>query len=248
MDATAQDAGARSGPLVLLVEDDAAIRRMVTLVLSSAGLSVAQAGDGESALQLARERPPAAVLLDARLAAGMSGLDALSALKAERDVPILIMSGDTSEQVQLDAMARDADDFIVKPFQPDTLEQHLLFLLRRDVAPPDPDRCVRVGDLLIDMPRQVVFRDGTMIHLSLTGWTLLELLIAHRGEAVLHRELLTRALGRVHARDVELLHACVARLRSKIDSTTSGSKIVDLHAVRYALAYTPQWPANSGAK
>lgn len=235
-------------PLILVVDDDPALRRMIRLALASDGFEVALAEDGEAALRLAPERAPAAILLDVRLSDGPDGQDVLSALKARDDTPVIVVSGDSDEALRIACMERGADEFLDKPFAPDALERHLRYLLRHDEAPPDPDIAVRIGDLSIDMTRQVVFRDGAMIRLSLTTWTLLELLITADGEAVLYRELLTHALGRTHARDVELLRVCIERLRSKVDSPTSGSKIVDFHGVGYALGYAPQRARGGGGK
>ena len=217
---------------------------MVSLVLSTEGFRVVRPPPTESPrLRLARDEPPAAAILDVRLSQGLDGLDVLTALKAEREVPVLVFTGDSDVALRIECMERGADDFIDKPFSPEKLERHVRFLMRSDETPPDPDRAVRVGDLMIDMERAMVFRDGQMLPLGLTGWSLLDLLISHDGEAVLYRELLARALGRGHASHFDLLKACIDRLRVKIDTPTSASKIIDFHGVGYALAYTPVRPA-----
>jgi two-component system KDP operon response regulator KdpE len=196
---------------------------------------------------MAREQKPAAILIDVHLAKRHGGLDVLAAVKADRDVPTLVMSADADQALRLEAIQRGADDYLYKPFDTDDLEQRLKFLLRADEPPPDPDQAIGVGDLAVDTAREAIFRKGEMIRLSLTDWRLFELLLAHNGEAVLYRELLTRALGRSQAAQIELLQACIGRLREKLDSGVTGSKIVDFHGVGYALAYSPVRPhTNSG--
>lgn len=236
-------------PLLLVVDDDDAVRRMMRLAFSTVGFGVVTTADGDDALRAAKTQRPEAVVVDARLAAGLSGQELVSALKAQADaVPVIVVSGDSRAETRIECIRRGADDFVEKPFAPDELERRLRFLLRHDEAPPDPGDAVRVGDLKIDMERQIVFRDGTMLRLSVTDWTLLQILIVHDGEAVLHRELLVQALGRRQADAIELLQVCIARLRSRIDSTTSGSKIVDFHGVGYALGYAPARQPRSGGK
>ncbi len=226
-------------PLILVVDDDEALTRMLRLALSTGGFRISSAADGEAALRAASEQRPDAVLVDVRLSAGISGPELVSALKAQTDdVPVIVVSADAAAETRVECLRRGADDFVEKPFSPDELDQRLRFLLRHDEAPPDPGDAVRIGDLRIDVNRRVVFREGALLRLSLTSWTLLEMLIAHDGEAVLHRELLVQTLGRRYARDMELLQACIERLRSTIDSSTSGSKIVDFHGVGYALGYS----------
>jgi two-component system, OmpR family, KDP operon response regulator KdpE len=239
------NAPGRDAPLVLLVEDDAAVRRMERLALTTAGFRIAEAPDGETALRLLHEQPAAAVLAINRNAEHPA-IETLRAIKEQGDTPVIIMSADTDTESRIECIAAGADDGLDKPFAPARLELQVRFLLRGEIASPDPADAVRLGDLLLDMPRQAVFRGGQMIRLGLGDWTLLELLVEHNGEGVLHRELLTRALGRTHSRDIDLLRACIERLRRKIDSPTSGSKIVDFHGVGYALGYAPVSGARSG--
>ena len=218
------NAPGRDAPLILLVEDDAAVRRMERVVLTTAGLGIAEAADGETALRVMQEQRPDAVVLAINRNAEPRAVEMLRAIKVQGDTPVIIMSADTDTESRIECIAAGADDGLDKPFAPARLEQQVRFLLRGEMASPEPADAVRVGDLLLDMEGQAAFRGGQMIRLGLGDWTLLELLVEHNGEGVLHRELLTRALGRVHARDNDLLRACIERLRRRIDSTTSGSK------------------------
>jgi DNA-binding response OmpR family regulator len=239
------NAPGRDAPLILLIEDDAAVRRMERLVLTTAGFGIAEAADGETALRLLHEQRADAAVLAINRNAEPRAVDTLRAIKAQADTPVIIMSADTDTESRIECIAAGADDGLDKPFAPARLEQQVRFLLRGEIALPDAADAVRVGDLLLDMSQQAVFRHGRMIRLGLGDWTLLELLVEHNGEGVLHRELLTRALGRTHARDIDLLRACIDRLRRKIDSSTSGSKIVDFHGVGYALGYAPLRPPSA---
>ncbi|MBF6600036.1 MAG: response regulator transcription factor [Dehalococcoidia bacterium] len=236
------------GPLILVVEDDKALTRMIRLTLSTVGFRIITAAEGASALRAATAQQPDAILVDVRLPPGISGPELVGALKLQADVPVIVVSGDSRAETRIECTRRGADDFIEKPFNPDELERRLRFLLRHDESPSDPGDAMRLGDLSVDMERQAVFRDHAMLRLSVTDWTLLQTLTAHDGAAVLHRELLVQALGRRHALDTELLQACIERLRIRIDGAIGGSKIIDFHGVGYALGYPVVRPSRGGGK
>ncbi|HEV7451759.1 MAG TPA: MtrAB system response regulator MtrA [Pseudonocardiaceae bacterium] len=208
---------------VLVVDDDAALAEMLTIVLRREGFDTAVVGEGTKAMSALRELKPDLVLLDLMLP-GMNGIDVCKAIRAESGVPIVMLTakGDTVDVVL--GLESGADDYVVKPFKPQELVARLRTRLRRTEA--DPAEQLTIGDLAIDVPGHEVSRDGTPIPLTPLEFDLL-LALARKPRQVFTREvLLEQVWGYQHAADTRLVNVHVQRLRSKIEQDPEHPEVV----------------------
>ena len=147
---------AKEPPSILVVEDDASFREHVRVVLESAGFAVAEAGSGEDALRLAGETEPSLVLLDVHLP-GFSGYEICRTLREEhgRDIGIIFLSGSKTESIdRATGLGLGADDYVIKPFEPDELVARVRAVLRR-IEPSYPNSTPASSDAFHLTPREL---------------------------------------------------------------------------------------------
>lgn len=215
------------GALILIIDDEPGLLRLLKLELSSEGYRVATAPDGAEGLRMFGEARPRLVLLDLVMPM-MSGLDVLREIKQNSDVPVVLITAQVSEQTRLEAMALGADDFIRKPFSPDRVTSSVKFLLsdEHDGGSPGPVLKAAGGQVEIDMLRGIVLRSGVRVPLSRSEWALLEELARSPGEPRLHQELLSRVWGPEFRHDVGYLQVWIQRLRAKLGDTSDSAQVI----------------------
>jgi len=216
-----------SAPLVLLADDDAAIRRALSTGLELEGFRVVAASGGCAALVAAKQVEPAVILLDL----AMPDLDGLEVLRRLReggdDVPVCVLSARDEVDDRVRGLQAGADDYVVKPFALEEITARLQALLRR--RPAAPDALLAVGDLQID-PRSRSARRGDR-ELALTGreFELLHLLMRHPGEALERSRLHEEVWGYTFDPGTNIADVFVGYLRRKLEA--DGESRV-LHTVR----------------
>lgn len=202
-------------PLVLVVDDEPSVLRLVELELMVQGFRVVSARDGQEALEVAlRERPEVAVV-DVVMP-HMSGLELMSHLKAKLAIPVILLTAKTSAQDKVRGLEMGADDYIEKPFVPEDLSERVHAVVRRTRTGQSAD-IIRAGDIEIDLRRRLVSRDGNLVPLSRTEWTLLYHLASQEGETVPNDDILAVVWGQDYKDDVQFLRAWIARLMEKIE-------------------------------
>jgi two-component system, OmpR family, KDP operon response regulator KdpE len=167
---------------IVVIEDDAAIARLLDLALSSEEIVISLASLGSEGLQALDAGPVDLVVVDMRLP-DMAGDQLVSRIKHDHDVAVLVLTANTSPAARRLAMEAGADDFCLKPFDPDEFLERVAFLLRRGAAVPGDASAIRAR-LLVDQHLEAVWRDGEQVSLSRTEWELLALLLANPGEPV----------------------------------------------------------------
>lgn len=204
---------------LLLVEDDPALVRTLTMNLEARGFVVEASRCGQRALQRAREEPPDLMIVDLGLP-DVDGADVVRAVRAFADLPVLILSARDDQQHKVAGLDAGADDYVTKPFALEELLARLRALLRRagPGAHPGP---VCVGDLTIDAASRRVERAGVPVHLTPTEWNLLEVLVRARGGLVPQRELLRAVWGPKYTTETNYLRVYLAQLRRKLEDTPS---------------------------
>src|SRR5262245_5184699 len=206
------------GPMstVLVVDDEPQIAQIAQDYLEHAGYSVVTATSGPQALELARARRPALVVLDLRLP-GMDGLDVARALRRDSDVPIIMLTARVSEPDRLAGLDVGADDYITKPFSPRELVARVAAVLRRSTARPAPGEPIRVADLVIDRDRLKVLRRAQPISLTFTEVTLLATMARQPGRIFTRAQLLD-AVGGVETESFErAIDTHIKNIRRKLE-------------------------------
>ena len=201
-------------PRILVVDDDAALAEMLTIVLRGEGFEASVVGDGSRALGAVREFKPDLILLDLMLP-GMNGIDVCRAVRAESGVPIVMLTAKTDTVDVVLGLESGADDYVVKPFKPKELVARVRARLRR--TDTEPAEVLTIGDVHIDVPAHQATRSGTTVNLTPLEFDLL-VALARKPRQVFTREvLLEQVWGYRHAADTRLVNVHVQRLRAKIE-------------------------------
>ena len=214
-------------PLVLVVEDDGAVRRALARALPLHGFRVQVAADGLEAFTRIADEAPAVVVLDVGLP-GPDGLSIAQRLRSDGSaVPVLMLTARDSIDARVAGLESGADDYLTKPFALEELVARLRALLRRGITPDGPERR-RVGDVVVDVDGHTVRRAEREISLSPTEFALLELLLDPPGRVVT-REQLTDIVWEGVDVGTNALEQHVAGLRRKLEA--DGRERV-IHTVR----------------
>lgn len=220
---------------VLVVDDDAAIRRLLRNTLLRAGYDVAEAGNAREALRLTPIEQPDAVLLDLGLP-DRDGLGLIPLLRAQGGPVILVVSAREAVEEKVSALDLGADDFVTKPFDTEELLARLRVALRHRHAGAAPPAIVRSGDIAIDLDRRTVARAGVEVHLTRKERDVLTLLARHVGRVVTHERLLTSCWGGDEDPRIEYLRIVIRNLRQKLEAPGPvGSVITNELGVGYRL-------------
>jgi two-component system KDP operon response regulator KdpE len=222
-----------SEPLILAVDDEPAILRLVRIELAAQGFRVTTAASGADALRLMEEQRPDLVLLDI-LMEGMSGIEVMRRIRERANIPIIFVTAKGRDADKVRGLELGADDYVTKPFHPDELAARVRAVLRRSSSSSAPDNVVRAGDVEVDLTKRMVRRKGEPIAMTRTEWMLLESLAANFGKVMLNSELLSRVWGPEYRDDLQYLRVWVSRLRSKLEADPSEPKIIK---TRYGIGY-----------
>lgn len=217
-----------SSPTLLVVEDDAAIRRGLVDCLALSGYRVIEAGEGREALRLVLAQDLDLVLLDVMLP-GLDGLEVLAELRRSRPaLPVILVTARGAEEDRVRGLRGGADDYVVKPFSSQELLARVEAVLRRCAERPDAVGCLRADGTRVHLERREVVRaDGASVRLSERETEILAYLAACRGRAVDRKELLQRVWG-LDPRGLETrtVDMHVARLREKLGEEAGHARFV----------------------
>ena len=201
----------RNQPLVLVADDQPEILRLVRLCLSAEGFRVVTAKDGRSALDLVAELSPDAVILDVVMP-DMDGLRVMRELRETHSVPVILLTARGSAAEVTEGLDLGADDYIVKPFRPTELVARVRAVIRR-AARTSHVPATRIGDLVVDLERRELTRDGRPIPVSRPEWLLIQQFVQNPGRMLRHEELLTAVWGPAYRDDHAYLRVWIGQLR-----------------------------------
>jgi two-component system response regulator MtrA len=206
-----------------VVDDDAALAEMLTIVLRNEGFESRVCSTGDRALADFREFRPDLVLLDLMLP-GKDGVDVCKEIRAESGVPIVMLTAKNDTVDIVVGLESGADDYVVKPFKPKELVARIRARVRR-FDEPGPES-VSIGDLSIDVAGHNVTRDGEPIALTPLEFDLLVCLARKPWQVFTREVLLEQVWGYRHAADTRLVNVHVQRLRSKVEHDPENPQIV----------------------
>ncbi|MDO4590123.1 MAG: response regulator [Slackia sp.] len=218
---------------VLVIEDDAAVRNLMTMTLDLQGYRVEQADRGAVGLMAAASARPDLVILDLGLP-DMDGSDVIRKLRSWSQVPILVVSARLEDSDKVAALDAGADDYIVKPFSVDELLARIRVALRRvererASVSDTPVDCYDNDGLHIDYAAARVTRDGEEVHLTPMEYKLLCVLARNAGKVLTHNYILKEVWGTALSSDMASLRVFMATLRKKIETDPSHPKYIQTH-------------------
>ena len=208
------------GQRILLVDDDAGVRDVVAFTLRREGYEVDEERDGQSALDSGRSGVYGLVVLDVMLP-GLSGVEVCRALRAESDVPILMLTARDAESDRVLGLELGADDYVTKPFSSAELLSRVRAILRRRELDAGASTVRRLGGLRIDLGRHEVLVDGERVHLTLSEFKVLSLLAEQPDAVVSRRQLMQHLWASEHVGDEHACEVHISNLRRKIERDPS---------------------------
>ncbi len=219
---------------ILVVDDEASIRRILETRLKMAGYNVVTAEDGEEAVDLFNKTNPDLVILDVMMPK-MDGYGVTREIRRVSDIPIIILTalGDVSERIT--GLELGADDYVIKPFSPKELEARVKAVLRRtvskDITVPTgktTKNVITTGQIKIDTARRQVYRKNERIRLTGMEFSLLELLVNNSGQAYSRNEILQHvwAYPPDHRIDTRVVDVHISRLRSKLETDPANPELI----------------------
>jgi DNA-binding response OmpR family regulator len=223
---------------VLVVDDDLELLGLVGFALRSEGYDVSEATDGAEALEIFLDEQPHLVILDINLP-GINGFEVCRRLRRESTTPILMLTARSTEDDHVHGLDQGADDYLTKPFKPQTLLAHVRALLRRSgMDRPAP---LVAGNLRILLEEQAIsIRDGLPIHLTKREFALLHYMVTNPERTISTERLTSQIWGYTGSDDRQLLKQIIHRIRQKIESDPAEPRyLITVSGVGYLLRPEP---------
>ncbi|MFZ9527807.1 MAG: response regulator transcription factor [Schleiferiaceae bacterium] len=204
--------------MILLVDDDPDIREFVTFNLEKEGYAVVSAKDGAEGVEAAKKHRPDLILLDVMMP-GMDGIEACEAIRSNPDIAttlIAFLSARGEDYSQVAGFDAGADDYITKPIRPKVLVSRVKALLRRNVKESEPVGSLERGDLLINLEKYQVFKDGAIVEMPRKEFELLHLLASKPGKVFSRDSIMDRVWGSEVIVGGRTIDVHIRKIREKI--------------------------------
>lgn len=205
-----------SEAVIVLIEDEAQIRRFLRATLTGHGYRLFEAATGADGLIEAASRQPDAILLDLGLP-DMDGLEVIKRVREWTTVPIIVLSARGQEADKVAALDSGADDYVSKPFGVEELLARVRVAIRHKAGVAREDAIFASGDLRVDLGRRHVYVRDSAVKLTPTEYRLLTALVRHAGRVLTHRQLLKEVWGPNQVEDAHYLRVFMTHLRRKIE-------------------------------
>lgn len=213
---------------VLVVEDEASIRKFIAINLERSGFDVLEADSGEKALEMATAYRPVVMVLDIMLP-GIDGFQVCTKLRAEMPEMIVIMLTARGQEIdKITGLELGADDYIVKPFNPRELTARIRAILRRAESTKNSDNTsLYYKNLCMDLNSQKFFKDNKEIELTPTEFSVLKMFMSNIGRALSRNELFNSVWGKNYFGDLKTLDVYIRRIREKIEENPSKPQYIE---------------------
>jgi len=202
---------------ILVIEDEAEIRRFLRAALAAEGYKVVESGTGRrGAIDAATHKPDLAIV-DLGLP-DFDGIDVIRRIREWSPLPIVVLSARIQERTKIEALDAGADDYVTKPFGVGELLARVRVALRNAVRPASGRQVLNLGSATVDLQERRALRDGAEIHLTPIEFRLLACLAKHLGMVVTQRQLLSEVWGPTHVGDTHYLRIYMKQLREKFEA------------------------------
>jgi two-component system KDP operon response regulator KdpE len=232
---------------VLVVDDEAQIRKMLGVFLDSSGLKILECGSGQQAIRMCAAHKPDLVLLDLGLP-DMNGKDVIAEMRQWSQVPIIVLSVHSHDEEVVAALNLGADDYIIKPFSVDVLMARINANLRKSFVGSLGEPQLTNGPLRMDLVRHEVYLQDKKVALTPKEYELLRFFMINRGRMLTHKQILSEVWGPTHCGDTQYLRVYVGQVRDKLEDEPSNPRlIVTETGVGYRMESLPQTEATAVA-
>ena len=204
--------------IILVVDDEPQIRKLLSTGLEGYGHEVLAAANGQEALTLVAQRGPDLIVLDISLGSAPDGLEVCRRLREWSQVPIIILSARGDEATKVQALDAGADDYLTKPFGMEELRARIQAVRRRTVIETGaiPVATIHSGDLTIDLANRRVLVGGAEVHFTPQEYDILRLLATHPGKIITHRAILNAVWGPEYGEMTHYVRIYVNQIRKKL--------------------------------
>jgi two-component system KDP operon response regulator KdpE len=210
--------------IILIVDDESQIRRVLRATLSSNGYNVIEAKDGQEAIEMVIREHPDLILLDVSMP-DMSGLEVCSKIRLSYEGPIIMVTVRNSERDKIVALDAGADDYVVKPFATGELLARIRAALRR-LSSEEPLPKIETPELKIDLERRIVDVRGQRVHLTPKEFEVLRTLVMQQGKPLTHKRLLQTVWGPDYGEETENLRVVIKQLRKKLEKDPASPRYI----------------------
>jgi two-component system alkaline phosphatase synthesis response regulator PhoP len=212
--------------LILIIEDEPELVKILRSYLEKAGFNVVTANRGDQGLSIWEHQPPDLVLLDLNLP-GMDGLDVAREIRRRGDTPIIMLTARVEETDRLIGLELGADDYVTKPYSPREVVARVRAVLRRAGKAPAASSLIQIHDLEIDLDAHTVSRGSTQIELTPTEFNLLAALASQPGRAFTRLQLLEAVQGVAYEGYERTIDAHIKNLRAKLEPEPREPKYIE---------------------
>lgn len=210
---------------ILVIEDDENIMRFLKISLETNGYKVLRANRGIDGISLFMTNPLALILLDLGLP-DIDGMEVLSQIRAQSEIPILVVSAREQEKEKVEALDHGADDYITKPFHINELLARIRVALRKHTSDVVKAKTFTMDTLSIDFDKHRVTVDDAEIHMTPIEFKLLVLLVENAGKVLTHRYIIKQVWGYNSEEDSQSLRVFMANIRRKIEKDSSHPRYI----------------------
>ncbi|MBC8158640.1 MAG: response regulator transcription factor [Alphaproteobacteria bacterium] len=230
---------------ILLVEDDAATAKSITLMLRSADMVVDATDLGEDGLEIGKLYDYDLIILDLMLP-DMDGLDVLRRLRNSKvETPVLILSGLTESEMKVKGLGSGADDYLTKPFVKEELMARIQAIVRRSKG--HAASIIHTGKMSVNLDSHTVEVEGKSVHLTGKEYGILELLSLRKGTTLTKEMFLNHLYGGMDEPELKIIDVFICKLRKKLTTATGGDSYIETVWGRGYVLRDPQKEAETAA-